>query len=116
MAQSVHVPAGKYEFLVVVPDKPDVLAKRLEVRGQHFANMQPFLKDGSWKMGGAILHAVPKDDSPESLDFAGSTLVCVADSVEAVREQLSKDIYATSGVWDMTKIQIYPFRCAFRNT
>lgn len=34
MAQSVQVPAGKYEFLVVVPDKPgaEVRSKRLEVR------------------------------------------------------------------------------------
>lgn len=49
------------------------------------------------------MNSVPKDDSPDSLDFMGSTLVCVAKSVEEVREQLSKDIYATSGVWDMDK-------------
>jgi hypothetical protein len=30
--QSVSVPPGKYEFLVVVPDKPGVREKRLEVR------------------------------------------------------------------------------------
>lgn len=53
---------------------------------------------------GAILNSVPKDDSPSSLDFAGSTLVCIAESVEEVREALSKDIYATSGVWDMDKV------------
>ena len=58
---------------------------------------------------GALLHAVPKDDSPDSLDFLGSTLVCVSDSVEAVREQLSKDIYATSGVWDMEKVSFLKF-------
>ncbi|KAK7425193.1 hypothetical protein QQX98_000108 [Neonectria punicea] len=106
---------GKYEFLVVVPDKPEVREQRLKVRHLHFENMTPFVKDGSWKMGGALLSSVPKDDDPASLDFTGSTLVCVAESVEQVREQLSKDIYATSGVWDMEKIQIYPFRCAFRN-
>lgn len=54
---------------------------------------------------GALLNSVPKDDSPDSLDFMGSTLVCVAKSVEEVREQLSKDIYATSGVWDMDKVR-----------
>ncbi|RKL48676.1 hypothetical protein BFJ72_g1575 [Fusarium proliferatum] len=89
-SSSVTVPPGKYEFLVVVHDKPNVREKRLEVRG------------------------VPKDDSVDSLDFAGSTLVCIAESVEEVREQLSKDIYATSGVWDMDKVQIYPFKAAFR--
>ncbi|KAI8725447.1 hypothetical protein NCS52_00115800 [Fusarium sp. LHS14.1] len=113
--QSVSVPPGKYEFLVVVPDKPGVREKRLEVRHLHFSNMLPNVENGSWKTGGALLNSVPKDDSPDSLDFMGSTLVCVAKSVEEVREQLSKDIYATSGVWDMDKIQIYPFRAAFRN-
>ncbi|KAF7545053.1 hypothetical protein G7Z17_g9473 [Cylindrodendrum hubeiense] len=112
---SASPPAGKYEFLVIAPDKPGVLEKRLAVRHLHFEGMTPKVKDGSWKMGGALLNNVPKDDDPASLDFLGSTLVCVAESVEQVREQLSKDIYATSGVWDMEKVQIYPFRCAFRN-
>lgn len=53
---------------------------------------------------GALLNGVPKDDKPESLDFFGSTLVVVADSAEEVRSQLTKDIYATSGVWDMEKV------------
>ncbi|KAL4723653.1 hypothetical protein ACLX1H_009295 [Fusarium chlamydosporum] len=100
---AVSVPPGKYEFLVVVHDKPNMREKRLEVRGQHFENMKPNVESGNWKMGGAILNSVPKDDSPSSLDFAGSTLVCIANSVEEIREQLSKDIYATSGVWDMDK-------------
>ncbi|KAF4334791.1 hypothetical protein FBEOM_11378 [Fusarium beomiforme] len=113
-SSSVTVPPGKYEFLVVVPDKPNVREKRLEVRGIHFKNMTPNVENGSWKMGGAILNSVPKDDSVDSLDFAGSTLVCIAESVEEVRDQLSKDIYATSGVWDMDKVQIYPFKAAFR--
>jgi hypothetical protein len=30
---AVTVPPGKYEFLVVVHDKPNMLEKRLEVRG-----------------------------------------------------------------------------------
>ncbi|KAI1009627.1 hypothetical protein LB504_003229 [Fusarium proliferatum] len=113
-SSSVTVPPGKYEFLVVVHDKPNVREKRLEVRGTHFKNMVPNVENGSWKMGGAILNSVPKDDSVDSLDFAGSTLVCIAESVEEVREQLSNDIYATSGVWDMDKVQIYPFKAAFR--
>lgn len=57
---------------------------------------------------GALLSSVPKDDDPASLDFVGSTIVVVAESVEQVREQLSKDIYATSGVWDMEKVSIVP--------
>ena len=52
-------------------------------------------------MGGAILNSVPQDDEPSSLDMAGSTLVVVAESKAEVVEVLKKDIYATSGVWDV---------------
>lgn len=32
MASSITVPPGKYEWLVIVPDKPGTAQKRLEVR------------------------------------------------------------------------------------
>jgi uncharacterized protein len=44
----------------------------------------------------------------------GSTLVCWAESKEQIIEELKKDIYTTSGVWDVDKVQIYPFKAAFR--
>ena len=59
----------------------------------------------------------------------GSALVAVASSKEEIIERLKKDIYAESGVWDLSKvcpaqdhetrahnmqIQVYPFKCAFR--
>ncbi|OAQ61557.1 dimeric alpha-beta barrel [Pochonia chlamydosporia 170] len=110
MASSSQLP----EFLVVVPDKPGVREKRLEVRPTHFKNMTPNVESGDWKMGGALLNEVPTDSNAANFDFFGSTLVCKAESKEAVLEQLKKDIYATSGVWDLEKVQIYPFICAFR--
>ncbi|OAA39413.1 Dimeric alpha-beta barrel [Metarhizium rileyi] len=103
------------EFLVILPDKPGVRQKRLEVRPTHFQNMKPHVESGNWKMGGALLNEVPADDTAANFDFFGSTVVCKGVSKEAVLEELKKDIYATSGVWDVDKIQIYPFICAFRN-
>ncbi|EFZ01976.2 Dimeric alpha-beta barrel [Metarhizium robertsii ARSEF 23] len=103
------------EFLVILPDKPGVKEKRLEVRPTHFKNMTPHVESGDWKMGGALLNEVPADDNAANFDFFGSTVVCKGESKEAVLEQLKKDVYATSGVWDVEKIQIYPFICAFRN-
>jgi hypothetical protein len=32
---------------------------------------------------------------------------------EEVLAEIKKDIYATTGVWDLEKIQIYPFKAAF---
>ncbi|ODA80754.1 hypothetical protein RJ55_03713 [Drechmeria coniospora] len=104
-----------FEFLVVVPDKPGMLAKRLEVRPQHFRNMTPKIESGAWKMGGALLNSVPESDDATKFDFMGSTMVCVAESKEEVLRQLQEDIYSTSGVWDTEKAQIYAFKCAFRN-
>ncbi|EGY13550.1 Protein YciI like protein [Verticillium longisporum] len=104
----------KYEWLVVVPDKPDTLAKRLEVRPTHFKNLQDKLDAGIFKMGGALLDEVPADDEPSSLKFNGSTLVCLAESREEVMGWLEKDVYAEAGVWDLEKVQLWPFKCAFR--
>ncbi|PHH88440.1 hypothetical protein CDD83_7521 [Cordyceps sp. RAO-2017] len=106
--------ARQFEFLVVVPDKPGTLAKRLQVRPIHFEAMKPKIESGSWKMGGALLKSVPADEDPSQLEFAGSTLVCVAASRDEVRRQLRDDVYAVEGVWDVEKAQIYPFKCAFR--
>ncbi|KAM4057485.1 YCII-related domain-containing protein [Hirsutella rhossiliensis] len=107
--------ARKHEFLVVVPDKPGMHAKRLEIRPLHLKNMAPLVESGNWKMGGALLKTLPVDDDPNNFDFAGSTIVCLAESREDVLKQLREDIYNTSGVWDTEKAQIYPFKCVFRN-
>jgi hypothetical protein len=34
---------------------------------------------------------------------------------EEVKEILSKDVYVSSGVWDVENAQIWPFLCAFRH-
>ena len=40
----------------------------------------------------------------ETPSFKGSMLVVVAESEQEVRDTLSKDIYATSGVWDVDNV------------
>ncbi|ELQ42864.1 hypothetical protein OOU_Y34scaffold00192g50 [Pyricularia oryzae Y34] len=89
----------KYEWLVVIPDLPGVLDKRFIVRPQFI---------------GALLDEVPKDDDPASLKMSGSTLVAVASSREEIMEVLKADPYAKEGVWDLDKVQMWPFKCAFR--
>ncbi|PHH66886.1 hypothetical protein CDD81_5238 [Ophiocordyceps australis] len=111
MASSIP---NKHEFIVLVPDKPNAQAKRLEIRPLHLKNIFPKVKSGTWNMGGAILNEVPKGDDASGFDFAGSALICHAESKEQILEQLREDVYATEGVWDVDKAQIYPFICAFR--
>ena len=38
----------------------------------------------------------------------GSMVVYTAENEEEVRGIIEKDVYATSGVWDLEKVQIWP--------
>jgi uncharacterized protein YciI len=40
--------------------------------------------------------------------FKGSVIIYSAKDAEEVRAILEKDVYATSGVWDLSKAQIIP--------
>ncbi|RDL37813.1 Uncharacterized protein BP5553_05246 [Venustampulla echinocandica] len=104
---------AKFEWLVILPDQEGALAKRMEVRPKHFEGLKANEATGFWKMGGAFLEEVPKEG--EGMKMLGSCMIASASSKEEVMEALKKDIYAQSGVWDLNKIQIYPFKCAFRN-
>jgi hypothetical protein len=53
-----------------------------------------------------MLQAHPADG--ESPSFKGSMMLAVAASEAEVRALLEKDVYATSGVWDMEKAQVIP--------
>jgi uncharacterized protein len=61
-----------------------------------------------------VLNDVPPEGVADASQwsFAGSTLIMVAVSADECRDVLRKDIYATSGVWDVDKAQIMPVsRC-----
>ncbi|KAJ4396438.1 hypothetical protein N0V93_000657 [Gnomoniopsis smithogilvyi] len=114
MASSTTAEVRKYEWLVVIPDKPGMMAKRLEVRPQHFEGLTKAKESGLFKMGGAILEDMPADDEVSSMKFAGSTVIVVAESRQAVVDALKDDVYVKSGVWDLEKAMIWPAKIAFR--
>lgn len=58
---------------------------------------------------GAIFEQHPEEG--QEAQFKGSVVVYTGDNVEEVRSIIRKDIYATSGVWDLEKVQIFPVRC-----
>ncbi|KAI1819089.1 hypothetical protein F4861DRAFT_544274 [Xylaria intraflava] len=115
MAAITTPPAGKVEWLLIIPDKPGMQEKRLEVRAQHLAGVKSLSESGWAKTGGGILNEKPEGDDPTKYSFYGSAVVVVAESKEEILERLRGDIYATSGVWDLDKIQIWPAKFAFRN-
>ncbi|KAF2809752.1 uncharacterized protein BDZ99DRAFT_463516 [Mytilinidion resinicola] len=99
------------EWLVIVPDFPAVLEKRLAVRGNH---LQGLLADPEhfWQFGGAMLEEPIKEG--ETPKMKGSAMLCVAATEAEVVERLRRDVYVTSGVWDIEKIQVIPFKSAVR--
>ncbi|KAJ5811061.1 YCII-like protein [Penicillium robsamsonii] len=103
---------AKREFLCILPDKPGAQAKRLEVRPKHLEGVTPNVASGAIVAGGAMLNAHPADG--ETPSFKGSMMLVVAENEAEVLELLNKDIYVSSGVWDMEKAQIIPFKSAVR--
>ncbi|KLU89976.1 hypothetical protein MAPG_08943 [Magnaporthiopsis poae ATCC 64411] len=105
----------KFEWLVIVPDVPGTLAKRMGVRSTHFAELKRFDATGGLKMGGALLDEIPVNDEPSNFKINGSTLVLDATSKEEIMEMLKADIYTKEGVWDLEKVQMWPLKCAIRS-
>lgn len=55
---------------------------------------------------GAMLDKQPQDGKAPKM--RGSVLVTAAESKEEALDLVKEDVYATQGVWDVEKLQIYP--------
>ncbi|KAJ5603856.1 hypothetical protein N7537_006812 [Penicillium hordei] len=104
--------ARRKEFLCILPDNPNVLAIRKQVKGIHYEGVKPLVAAGKLVDGGAIFEKHPKEGK-DAL-FKGSVIVYSANDAEEVRAILEKDVYATSGVWDLSKARILPYVPAVR--
>ena len=102
----------KKEYLVILPDHPKSLQKRLAVRAKHLENLTPHVQSGDVTFGGATLSDHPNEG--EQVDMTGSAMLIKAESEDAVRAWVMNDEYTKGGVWNVDKIQIIPFRCAIR--
>ncbi|CAL5873893.1 uncharacterized protein PFLUO_LOCUS8176 [Penicillium psychrofluorescens] len=103
---------AKKEFLCILPDKPGAMAKRVEVRPAHLEGIKPLVAAGKVVAGGAMLNSHPAEG--ESPSFKGSMMLAVAETEAELHELFANDIYGTSGVWDLEKAQIIPFKSAVR--
>ncbi|KIW05316.1 hypothetical protein, variant 2 [Verruconis gallopava] len=104
----------KLEWLAVIPDHEGAIQKRLEVRSKHLEGVMPLHAENKIVMGGAFFsHPPAEGETPPPM--IGSALVVYAETKEEVMQILEKDIYNTSGVWDLSKIQIWPFKSAVRS-
>ncbi|KAJ5662715.1 hypothetical protein N7462_011641 [Penicillium macrosclerotiorum] len=102
----------KNEFLCIIPDRPNISSLRKTVKRGHYEGIQPLIAQGKLVAGGAIFKEHP--EGGKEAQFKGSVIVYTGKDAEEVRDIISKDIYATSGVWDLKKIQIFPYVPAVR--
>ena len=77
----------------------------------HLEKVMPLHENGFWQVGGALFSEPPKDGE---MPIIGSAMIALAETKEEVVDAIKKDIYYTSGVWDLSKMQIWPFRSAIR--
>ncbi|GKT43515.1 aspercryptin biosynthesis cluster protein B [Colletotrichum spaethianum] len=91
------------EFLCILPDKPDALARRLEVRSL----MRMVIT-------GAMFEEHPTEGKTPS--FKGSVIIYTVKDAEEAWELIRNDIYAKSDVWDLEKAQVIPFKSAVRES
>ena len=104
--------AYKYEWLVIVPDKPGALENRLAARSAHLSNLKPRIESGQVVFGGAMLGKQPQGDEGPAME--GSVMLFKADAEEDVWDALRSDEYTKQGAWDVEKARVIPFRCAVR--
>lgn len=84
------------------------------VLSKHLEGVKPLHSENKIIMGGAMFSHPPKEGE-QPLPMVGSALLAYAESQEEVMEMLKNDIYAKSGVWNLDKVQIWPFKSAVRS-
>ncbi|KAF3934674.1 hypothetical protein ABW20_dc0104386 [Dactylellina cionopaga] len=100
------------EWLVILPDHPDAVERRLEVRSKHLEAAGARAAAGVINFGGIMLHEHLKEG--EIPKFKGSIMMLKVETKEEVLEIIKGDKYVENNVWDLDKIEIYPFRTALR--
>ncbi|CAF9927060.1 MAG: hypothetical protein GOMPHAMPRED_004304 [Gomphillus americanus] len=94
------------EWLVIIPDHQDMLEKRLEIRNKHLQDVQPRVENDMVRLGGATLGAPLEEGQPPQM--TGSAFVLRGHTEQEVREFLEKDVYTTSGVWNLAEASFIP--------
>lgn len=96
------------EYLVHVPDLPDVLSRRLALLKPHNQEAAPLVKAGRVPFFGSTLtqHGVEGEQPAEN----GTVMIIRAENEEEIREIIKKDIFTVEGVWDFENLKIWAFK------
>lgn len=107
---SKSVAANVREWLVVIPDHANVLARRIAVRPRHSPHFVELHKEGYVSWAGPLFtkHVEPKPG--QMRPFKGSAIVLNDRDRESIVNRLSGDVYVTERIWDLDNALIVPFR------
>lgn len=97
---------AQHEFLIVIPDFPDMKSARAKARPGHIRDATPLIESKLITYFGVTLS---EDDAGHEL-INGSAIVMKAESENEVRAFLEKDEYTKSGVWNVKDAKIWRFR------
>ncbi|KAF3167821.1 hypothetical protein TWF106_005320 [Orbilia oligospora] len=100
------------EWLVILPDKPGAVERRLAVRGEHLKVANERAANGLINFGGVMLHEHIKEG--ETPTFKGSIMLFSVETKEEIWEMIKSDKYVENDVWDLEKVEIIPFKTALR--
>ncbi|KAF3181031.1 hypothetical protein TWF225_004006 [Orbilia oligospora] len=100
------------EWLVILPDKPGAVERRLAVRGEHLKVANERAANGLINFGGVMLHEHIKEG--ETPKFKGSIMLFSVETKEEIWEMIKSDKYVENDVWDLEKVEIIPFKTALR--
>ncbi|KAI1804321.1 hypothetical protein F4811DRAFT_285399 [Daldinia bambusicola] len=105
--------SGLNDFLVQIPDNPDMTEMRLSNVQAHIAHLKSLIDAGIVVMSGPTLSSHPATEE-EPLAVNGSSVLVRAHTESEVRGYIHDDIYAQNGVWNLEKVTITPMKCVVR--
>ncbi|KAF5019115.1 hypothetical protein F66182_8884 [Fusarium sp. NRRL 66182] len=97
------------ERLVILPDMPNVLARRVEIRPRHSPNFLRLHNEGYVSWAGPVFEKhVDADISKRP--FKGSVMVVNESSWDGFMGKVEADPYIKERIWDLEKTKFIPFR------
>ncbi|KAJ5872919.1 uncharacterized protein N7529_005272 [Penicillium soppii] len=98
------------DFLVRLPDHPNILQTRIENRPLHLTHNKPHFESGKISFGGPMYSSQPESLEDGMSKITGSIHLCKAGTEEEVWEMIRNDPYAKLGVWDLEKAVVTPMK------
>ncbi|PYH46506.1 uncharacterized protein BP01DRAFT_355518 [Aspergillus saccharolyticus JOP 1030-1] len=103
------------EWLVLFPDMPNVLDRRLEIRPRHSPNFVRLHQEQWVTWAGPVFEKHTFPGNPRR-PFKGSVMVINEVGKEQIWDRLKSDPYIQEKIWDLENARVIPFVTNMRRT